>query len=167
MNSNSILYHGSTLSVELPLVHVGRKELDFGPGFYVTNIKDQAHEWARTLAGRKKNAKAVLNVYEFDYEGFLCDNSYRRLKFDSYSKEWLDFIAKSRKGLHPWTDFDWIEGGVANDKVITTVDAYVDGFITPEQAIANLKYADLNHQICILRQSIIDRYMHYLNTEIL
>ena len=29
------LYHGSYVSVPAPLTGVGRKELDFGPGFYV------------------------------------------------------------------------------------------------------------------------------------
>lgn len=28
-----ILYHGSTVVVEQPLVSIGRKDLDFGPGF--------------------------------------------------------------------------------------------------------------------------------------
>ena len=33
-----ILYHGSDIEVRHPLVHVGRSELDFGPGFYLTAI---------------------------------------------------------------------------------------------------------------------------------
>ena len=36
------LYHGSHVSVPSPLTGVGRKELDFGPGFYVTNLREQA-----------------------------------------------------------------------------------------------------------------------------
>ena len=30
------VYHGSTQAVEYPLVGVGRENLDFGKGFYVT-----------------------------------------------------------------------------------------------------------------------------------
>jgi len=41
-----ILYHGAVLSVPEPLAHVGRPDLDFGPGFYVTNDRDQAIKWA-------------------------------------------------------------------------------------------------------------------------
>ena len=33
------VYHGSTMVVEHPLVHVGRRGLDFGLGFYVTDIR--------------------------------------------------------------------------------------------------------------------------------
>ena len=36
------LYHGSSVSVPAPLTGVGRKELDFGPGFYVTSLREQA-----------------------------------------------------------------------------------------------------------------------------
>ena len=36
------VYHGSTHIIERPLCHVGRDNLDFGKGFYVTNIKKQA-----------------------------------------------------------------------------------------------------------------------------
>ena len=53
---NSILYHGSLVEVKEPLANVGRRELDFGPGFYLTNDKTQSESWAQTLAGRKKNA---------------------------------------------------------------------------------------------------------------
>ena len=37
----SILYHGSNVVVEKPIVSIGRKDLDFGPGFYLTNLYDQ------------------------------------------------------------------------------------------------------------------------------
>lgn len=38
------LYHGSYLSVPSPLTGVGRRELDFGPGFYVTSLREQAND---------------------------------------------------------------------------------------------------------------------------
>ena len=40
----SILYHGSTVVVEKPIVSIARKDLDFGPGFYLTNLYDQASD---------------------------------------------------------------------------------------------------------------------------
>jgi len=43
------LYHGSYISVPSPLTGIGRKELDFGPGFYVTNLREQAERWARRV----------------------------------------------------------------------------------------------------------------------
>ena len=40
------VYHGSTHRVEHPLVALGRKNLDFGQGFYVTTYRAQAIPWA-------------------------------------------------------------------------------------------------------------------------
>ena len=116
--SNSVLYHGSTLIVEQPLVDFGRSELDFGPVFYLTNDREQAERWAQTKAGRIRNGKAVLNIYRFDEEAFMRETSYKKLVFEDYNQEWLDFISASRKGNAPWQIYDWIEGGVANDSVI-------------------------------------------------
>jgi len=36
------VYHGSTQAVEYPLVGVGRENLDFGKGFYVTDKDSQS-----------------------------------------------------------------------------------------------------------------------------
>lgn len=36
------LYHGSYIAVSLPLVGLGRKKVDFGQGFYLTNLHEQA-----------------------------------------------------------------------------------------------------------------------------
>ena len=44
------LYHGSTTIVEQPFVKVGRLNLDFGRGFYLTKYKEQAEVWAKIVA---------------------------------------------------------------------------------------------------------------------
>lgn len=162
--SKVTLYHGSTVVVEEPLANIGRKELDFGPGFYMTNSRVQAETWAQTLAGRRKNAKAIVNVYTFDEESFLQEGFCCKM-FHEYNIDWLDFISDSRKGKAPWKGYDWIEGGVANDSVISTVDAYVDGFITAEQALDKLVKEELRHQVCISRQDIIDKYVTFVKAE--
>jgi len=155
---NQILYHGATTIVREPLTHVGRSDLDFGPGFYLTNDRNQAINWANTKAGRKRGLKAILNIYKFDQELFNSD-SYRKLIFPQYNIEWLDFISASRKGQKPWLGLDWIEGGIANDSVISTVDAYVDGAMPADMAIGRLIKEDLKHQVCISNQHIIDNYL--------
>ena len=160
-HNNAVLYHGSTMVVEQPLANVGRPELDFGPGFYLTNDREQAERWAQTKAGRIRNGKAVLNIYSFDEEAFEQKQTFSRLIFSEYHQEWLDFIAVSRKGYSPWQKYDWIEGGVANDSVISTVDAYVDGFISAEQAIGQLVNERLRHQVCIRNQNIIDQFLTF------
>lgn len=72
----------------------------------------------------------MLNVYCFDLERFLANTDFHQLVFPEYNIEWLDFIAASRKGKQPWSGLDWIEGGIANDSVISTVDAYQNADIS-------------------------------------
>ena len=63
-----IVYHGSTLCVENPLVGVCRDNLDFGKGFYLTDICEQAISWAKRVAIIYNKPNAYLNKYELDYE---------------------------------------------------------------------------------------------------
>ena len=85
LNDNHILYHGATVVVREPLTSVGRSDLDFGPGFYVTNDRSQAVKWAITKAGRKKRQKAILNIYHFNQEKFEADGSYKMKVFPLYN----------------------------------------------------------------------------------
>ncbi len=48
------VYHGSTEKVENPICRFGRKHLDFGQGFYVTNLREQAVAWANNTARNRK-----------------------------------------------------------------------------------------------------------------
>ena len=61
--------------------------------------------------------------------------------------------------------YDMVEGGVANDNVIDTVEDYENGIITAEQALGQLIYKKVNHQICILNQEIIDKYLTFISSE--
>ena len=36
------LFHGSYVSVSTPLVKLGGKKVDFGQGFYLTKLREQA-----------------------------------------------------------------------------------------------------------------------------
>lgn len=157
------LYHGSYISVQNPLTGVGRKELDFGPGFYMTSLRDQAERWARRICIIRAVDTPILSTYELDEDAL--PNHLRRLNLAHYDQSWLDFIVSSRRGEEPWKDYDIIEGGVANDQVIDTVEDYYEGRITAEQAIGQLRFAKPTHQICIRNQSIIDRYLYFIKSE--
>lgn len=158
------LYHGSTLSIEHPLANVGRADLDFGKGFYLTSLRTQAERWAVRMQLIRAQDTAWLNIYEFNREEVFSNKGYRCLSFDTYDRQWLDFIIASRKGKEPWRGYDYIEGGVANDKVIDTVEDYLSGTITIEQALGQLVYARPNHQICLLNQELIDSHLRYVDS---
>ena len=158
-----IVYHGSFLGVPAPLTGVGRRELDFGPGFYVTNLREQAERWARRVCVIRAMDTPTLSAYEFDEAKLPTD--VRRLRLEHYDQAWLDFIVSSRRGEQPWKDYDIIEGGVANDQVIDTVEDYYAGRITAEQAIGQLCFAKPTHQMCISQQTIVDRCMRFISSE--
>ncbi len=61
------VYHGSTAIIEHPIAAAGRERLDFGRGFYVTDIKSQAEIWAERMQRIREEA-GVVNVYEFDID---------------------------------------------------------------------------------------------------
>lgn len=85
-----IVYHSSYLVVDRPDIHHSREALDFGKGFYVTAIRDQALRYADRFLLRKM--KAYLNIYDLD-------DSWRNENvkiFKAYDGEWLDFIAANR-----------------------------------------------------------------------
>lgn len=156
------VYHGSTEIVRNPLVDVGRKNLDFGQGFYVTDLKEQAVSWAMRPMNNEK--PKYVNVYDLDLGG--ANKSGVKIKsFNSYDEEWLEFVVRNRRGERLWQSYDIIAGGIANDRVFNTIELYATGLITAEEALQRLKYHKPNNQICILRQEIIDNYLVFLEYE--
>ena len=158
------LYHGSNVEVSAPLAKIGRKNLDFGRGFYLTSIRKQAADWANIIAMRKgRDAKGIVSVYHFDKVKAIEDGIIFKI-FESYDTEWLEYVVDCRKGKNVYAKFDVVEGGVANDNVIDTVEDYEKGIITAEQALGQLQYKKVNHQICILNQEVIDRYLTFVKS---
>ncbi|MBR2017541.1 MAG: DUF3990 domain-containing protein [Prevotella sp.] len=159
------LFHGSYISVSTPLVKLGRKKVDFGQGFYLTKLQKQAESWAITIAERKgRNARPILSSYSFDDEA-IKSGGFRVKVFENYDIEWLEYVVDCRRGGVLHQQYDMVEGGVANDNVIDTVEDYENGIITAEQALGQLKYKQVNHQICILNQDIADKYLSFIASE--
>jgi hypothetical protein len=48
------------------LACVGREDLDFGKGFYLTRLRDQAERWAIRVQLIRLSSDAWINMYEFD-----------------------------------------------------------------------------------------------------
>ena len=159
---NLIVYHGATEVIESPLVTIGRENLDFGKGFYLTDIREQAARWALSVAA-KRRLDAVINVYELGREALMAE---ARCKiFSAYDEEWLNFIVANRRGDTLFEEFDYVEGGVADDRVIDTVNLYIAGLMSVDVALTRLSLYQPSNQICILNQRLIDKYLHYYGTE--
>jgi hypothetical protein len=169
------VYHGSYTAIERVNLSMGGTQRDFGLGFYVTNLLEQANVWA-TRIGKSRGVDGV--VTEFEYSEFLAhDMEMKLLRFDDYGDAWLDFVVLNRKNdsdrqAH---DYDIVEGPVADDRITTRVDDYMDGVISREQFLNDFVY-NPSHQICFctvqslqalsLAKNRIDSAMYHVDDEI-
>lgn len=154
------LYHTSTVIVKQPDIVHSRKYLDFGQGFYLTSIYDQAVRYAERFKRRQR--PAWLNVYE------LADqlDGWKILRFDAYDKTWLDFISICRAG-EDHTDYDMVVGGIANDRVILTLDRYFAKEILQEEALGLLKFEKPNIQYCIRSEKMLRECLTFIESRAL
>lgn len=161
------VYHAGTEVVAHPDVKAGRPELDFGQGFYITDVYDQAARWALKRAA-KLNGTPIVNKYILYKERLLASDLCNAKIFTAYNEEWLDFIVGNRLGKKLWTPFNYIEGGLADDRIVNTVDLYFNGDIDREEAIKRLKIIAPNNQICILDQNLLNSHLKFTgHTEII
>ena len=152
------LYHSSNMIVEHPDTLHSRKYLDFGCGFYLTSIYEQAEKYAQRY--KRRGQQAWLNTYE------LLDNveSWNVKRFDSYDKQWLDFISLCRAGENVG-DYDMVVGGIANDRVIITLDRYFAREISQDEALGLLKYEKPNIQYCIRTERMLKECLTYIESK--
>jgi hypothetical protein len=141
------VWHGSYTTIEKIDLSFCEKGKDFGRGFYVTNLPEQAETWAARV-GSYRHVNGVVTEFEFD-EYIFTDRDMKVLRFDGYNDEWLDFVVLNRrnKSDEQVHDYDIVEGPVANDKVATEVDRFMEGAITRQQFLKDLVYTP-SHQIC-------------------
>ena len=147
------VYHGSYTEIDKIDIFKGELARDFGLGFYVTNLYQQAEYWA-TRKGKQHKTKGVINEYVFFESAFMSDY-FKTLRFVDYSEEWLDFVVTNRqndttKNLH---DYDIVEGPVANDDIATRIAVYLTGGITKSGFLEELKFKHaISHQIAFCTQ---------------
>lgn len=158
-----ILYHGSNVTVEHPKLIKQNRYLDFGFGFYTTTNREQAVNFARKVAERRKIGEATLNIYSVDETVAFEECSL--LKFDSSDEKWLDFAAANRQGNYQGIQYDLIYGAVANDDVYRTITLYMTGVLDKEQTLNALKIRKLFNQLVFATEKSL-RYLHFEGREI-
>jgi len=164
-----LLYHGSNDEVMQPDLAVGRKRLDFGPGFYTTTMPEQAEAWARRKAYEVDQAIGIVSVYTFDLSDDL-----RVLSFDGYSMEWLEFVVENRRtGMANTHSYDVVSGGIADDRVIDTINYYIEeltsGRFSDELlnlTLKQLSYQKPNDQVCFSTSRSIESLTYIESYEV-
>jgi hypothetical protein len=139
------VFHGSYTKIDLSKCETGK---DFGQGFYVTKIKEQAEFWAERR-GLAKKTEGVVTAFEFNENAFLHFNL-KTLRFAGYNDSWLDFVTMNRNTTlpQPTHDYDIVEGTVADDRIATRIKKYSKGGISKLQFLEELKFVKETHQIC-------------------
>jgi hypothetical protein len=132
------------------LITKSKDKRDFGKGFYMTTIENQAKEWAEALSFRKK--KDGMFVYEFE----LTNLESLQLKiFDGISREWLDFVKENRTKGDIQHEYDVVKGPVANDDTVETIGYYMSGTYSADEAMSRLSYMKPNDQVSIHIEKVL------------
>lgn len=153
------LYHSSNIIVEFPDTMHSRNYLDFGRGFYLTSLYDQAIRYAQRF--KRRGQTAWLNTYKIS----LSEKKLWKIKrFETYDKDWLDFVAQCRNG-NDVGDYDMIIGGIANDRVIMTLDRYFSNEISEEEALGLLRFEKPNIQYCIRSERMLQECPTYIESK--
>ena len=153
-----IVFHGSFVAIPKPDLLHSRLDVDFGKAFYVTPIEKQAVNWCGRF--KRQGKEGIVSIYDFDESAL---NKLKTLDFPSYSEDWLGFILNCRKGKDD-TDYDIVVGGVANDKVFSTVELYFHGLIDKKEALKRLRYEKPNLQMAFRSEESLS-YLRFVRSE--
>lgn len=151
-----ILYHGSDIIVKNPDILHSQICLDFGSGFYVTSVKEQAERWAKRKGLLQGNEKGIVSIYEYTE-----DNNFKIKDFADDLETWIDFVCDCRNGSDSYKKYDLIKGKVANDKVFRVVDMYKQGIWDKERTIREIKVYETYNQFAFVTQKSIDSMLVY------
>ena len=136
-----LLYHTSDIEIPKPDIHFGKRNADFGWGFYLSPDREFTCRWARD--------NAVVNEYELDYP--LAD--IHRLVRDI---EWFQYIFNNRRGKDTLSA-DVIMGPIANDTIFDTLGIISSGFLKPAGALKLLMIGPEYTQVVIKTQQAADK----------
>lgn len=159
MDKRITIYHGSNQIVEIPTFGAGRKNNDFGPGFYCTENSDLAKEWA---VSSLRNGFSNRYTLDTEYLNILRLNSpdYTILNWIAVLVEHRLFsirtpVARRAKqyliehfGINV-NAFDLIIGYRADDSYFDFAEAFLNNAITVEQLSHAMLLGKLGEQIVV------------------
>jgi hypothetical protein len=150
-----LLYHTGFQEIRTPDVRHGRKNADFGQGFYLTADREFACRWAR----ERKGMETVVNVYELDPEGL-------KILHLSRNPQWFDYIYANRSSQADTIDADVITGPIANDTLYDTFGIITSGFLKNEDALRLLLIGPEYHQTALKTEKAASR-LKWLSAQVL
>lgn len=167
MNKLITLYHGSDKIIDKPVFGEGRKNNDFGLGFYCTEDESLAKEWAVSslndgFSNRYILDSEYLNILE------LNNSKYTILNWIAILVEHRLFSIKTpiaRKAKQYLIDnfsinvnaYDVIVGYRADDSYFDYAESFINNAITVEQLSKAMKLGKLGEQIVIKSETAFSR----------
>ena len=156
MSDIKTLYHGAIEEIKFPTDdRTTSKSTDFGDGFYLTEIQEQAEKWAQTKFNKYhrswNDVKPIVNVYSLDRERVL--SGFKAKYFSKMTDEWLDFIISNRN--HEEHLYDYVEGPMADDKIYNFVTDLLKGDITRQAFWEKAAFRYPTHQIMIRNDALM------------
>ena len=143
-----ILYHTSDRVITDPDIHYGRRNADFGWGFYLTLDKDFTYRWA--------GKNAFVNEYKLD-EKDLDVHIFER------DIEWFQYIFSNRRAKDGLSA-DVIMGPIANDTIFDTLGIISSGYLKPDEALSILKIGPEYRQVAIKTEKAV-KNLHFIRAE--
>ncbi|MCD7823555.1 MAG: DUF3990 domain-containing protein [Oscillospiraceae bacterium] len=136
------LYHGTDSDFKEIDLSKSLEKRDFGTGFYTTTLSSQAERWAINKKTRNQSEHAYIYVYEAAITDALSVKS-----FDGLSLDWLEMVRANRQLGGVQHNFDVVIGPVANDDTMLTVNRFIQGIYTAEEALERLRFSKANDQV--------------------
>ena len=131
-----LLYHTGPVEIRRPDIRYGRKNADFGQGFYMTPNRDFAEKWVKT-------GSACMNTYELNTEGLRVHRFGR-------DEEWFRYLSANRAGKpDSMPNADVIIGPIANDTLFDTLGILTSGYLSAEEALPLLMIGPEYEQVVI------------------
>jgi len=147
------LYHGSNQEIDVIDLSCCKPYKDFGRGFYLTTIEQQAELMAKRTA-RIFGGIPFVTIYTFD-ETELSDTSFLIKTFSEPNEEWAMFILNNRNrdfqnhtnpNSNQDNKYDIVTGPVANDDIALLFRSFINKHIDVTALVKGMKYKNLNNQ---------------------
>jgi hypothetical protein len=148
-----LLHHGSNQEIMSINLNCCKPFKDFGRGFYLTTIEEQAEIMAKRNV-RVYGGAPVVTSFKFD-ETVLSGDDLSVKVFAEPDADWALFVLNNRnRDFTAHTDpnsnhdnkYDIVTGPVANDDIVLLFRKFVNGHIELEALVKEMKYKKLSNQ---------------------
>lgn len=151
-----VLYHVGFSVIENPDLLRGRRNADFGQGFYLSNDLDFSNRWARVSI----DYDSIINHYEIDLDGL----NVKEFKRD---EEWFNYIFKNRNGYDDiYKEYDVIIGPIANDTIFDTWGILTSGYVSEKKALEALLKGPQYIQVVIKTNKALEK-LKFIKSEVM